>query len=328
MTEDELQEHLELLRSAGYNPRLCDTAVPHVDVPVIAGYPAEVGDAAAFFEKNYVLLPRELVGNHPVFHIDAMGDSMSGIGINDGDTLEVRIGSEASDGDVVVAEVDGCFTVKTFFNDGNGMLWLVPENDSFKAIPLTGHEWRILGRVTGIRKGVPRSAFKRCAKAVMRTKQMEEESNAGTAEKGMLSSKGPRNLVFRQYHNRREIDFAAIRSKIERVIVKQMRHRYEWYAAYRVLMDLSLLEELQLKKFAQQMQEWFPDVPIACTADSLGEYAVGHTACAFALWDSSRFRADRRKGQSEAGFNTLFHRCEELRASLYPLPVVEQELPF
>jgi len=323
---EELRQDFESLRTAGFSPKLCDTAVPLVDVPVLAGYPGEAGDSSS---QKYVMLPRDLVGSHPTFLINAMGDSMCDIGITDGDTLEVQMGGDASDGDVVVAEVDGGFTVKTFFRDANGILWLVPENDAYNAIRLTGRQWRILGRVKGIRKGVPRSAFNSCAKTVLRTQQAEGRGAAtGRAKRATVRELEPRNMIFRRFYNRRPLDFATIRDKIEQVIVRQMRYRYEWYAAYRVLMDLGLLEELQLSRFAQQMQEWFPDIAIQCTADSMGEYAVGHTSCGFALWDSTRFREERRKGQSVAGFNTLYNRCGELRAALFPVPVLELDLPF
>lgn len=325
MTDSELQQCLELLRTAGFSPMLCDTPVPLVDIPVLAGYPAEAGDST---EQNYIMLPRELVGSHPTFLINARGDSMRDIGIGDGDTLEVQIGDGACDGDVVVAEVDGSFTVKTFYTDSDGLKWLVPENDDFEAIRLMGRRWRIIGRVTGLRKGIPRSAYTHCAKSVMRAMRMDEARDDSSTATAAAMRQGPCNLVFRQFYKRRAVDFGAIRKAIERVIVKQMKYRYEWFAAYRVMMDIGLLEELQLSKFALQMQEWFPDVPIRCTADSLGEYAVGHTSCAFSLWDSTRFRAEKRKGQSTAGFTTLFHRCEELRAALFPVPVVDMAMPF
>jgi len=321
MTEDELRDILEKMRVAGLQPQLCDTPVPWVDVPVLAGNPTEAGDVT---QGDFVLLPRQLVGRHPVFLIDVDGLSMCDADIMPGDRLEVEMGTPVEDGDTVVAEIDGNFTVKTLFTDNEGMQWLVPRNDEYDPILLTGHQWRIIGKVTGLRKGVPRTSYSDCAKAVMRVRREkgQQEPAAG------LGAPMPVNLIFRQFHNRRQIDFAAIREQVERVVVRQMRHRYEWYAAYRILLDLGLLEELQLSKFAQQMQAWFPDVPIRCTSDSMGDYAIGHTSKAFSLWSSDQFRAEMRKGQSVMGFNTLYHRCQELRAALFPLPVLEMQLPF
>ena len=322
MTVDELQKELERLREAGLDPMLCDTAVPLVDVPVLAGRPSEPGDAT---EGDYVLLPRMLVGQHPVFLIGVDGLSMCDLDIHPGDRLEVQMGTAVSDGDVVVAEVDGGYTVKTLFTDGDGLMWLVPMNKEYDAILLTGASWRIIGKVIGLRKGMPRASYSDCANAVMRTRRKTPQTDAVMARP---ADDQPCNLVFKQFHQRRRIDYAAVKKAVERVVVMQLKHRYEWYAAYRVLMDLALLDELQLSKFAQQMQTWFPDVAIHCTSDSLGEYAVGHTSKAFTLWNRDIFSQEMRKGQSLTGFNTLCHRCEELRAQLFPLPTIELGLPF
>ncbi|MBO4811256.1 MAG: hypothetical protein J5552_06790 [Prevotella sp.] len=323
MTEKEIQQELERMRTAGLRPMLCDVAVPMADVPVMAGYPAEAGDATA---NRYVLLPHQLVGRHPMFLIEAEGDSMQNVGIMAGDTLEVQMDMQVADGEVVVAEVDGAYTVKTFYTDDEGTQWLVPENDNYDPILLTGHIWRIVGKVTGLRRGKPQSSFSTCAKAVMRLRRKTAEGSDMANSKAFDNQ--PRNLVFKQFVNRQRIDFAAVRSQVERVVLKQMRHHYEWYAAYRVLLDMGLLEELQLTKFAQQMQVWFPQAPIACKADSLGDYAVGHTSKAFTLWNIDVFRQELRRGQSVTGFNVLYHRCEELRATLFPLPTLDLALPF
>ena len=324
MTEKEIQQELERMRAAGLQPLLCDTIVPLSDVPVMAGHPAEAGDATA---NRYVLLPHQLVGRHPMFLIEAEGDSMQNVGIMAGDTLEVQMDIQVADGEVVVAEVDGAYTVKTFYTDDEGTQWLVPENDNYDPILLTGHIWRIVGKVTGLRRGKPQSSFSACAKAVMRQRRKTAEG-ADKARSSKLLDNQPRNLIFKQFVNRQRIDFAAVRAQVERVVLKQMRHHYEWYAAYRVLLDMGLLEELQLTKFAQQMQVWFPQAPIACKADSLGDYAVGHTSKAFTLWNIDVFRQELRRGQSVTGFNVLYHRCEELRATLFPLPTLDLALPF
>jgi len=106
--DGELQQIIEQMQQADLNPLQCDTPVPLVDVPVLAGLPAEAGDAAPY--TNYVMVPRELLGQNPVFLIDARGLSMREAGIMPGDRLEVELTEEVADGDIVVAEVDGAFT--------------------------------------------------------------------------------------------------------------------------------------------------------------------------------------------------------------------------
>lgn len=324
MTKEELQQELEFLRSKGLNPMLCDTPIPYVDVPVLAGHPSPAGDAE---QGRYVMVPRELLGHNLVFLIDVDGYSMKDAGLLPGDRIEVELEVRVEDGDIVIAEVDGDCTVKTFFTDDFGEKWLVPRNDDFQAIRLSGHEWRIIGKVTGVRKGIPRTTFADCMTAVDRQRRalLQREGNRG--DETLLPTQ-PRLLVLKKYHNRRQIDYEAIRRHVERIVVMQMKHRYEWYAVYRVMADLNLLDEPQLSKFALQMQAWFPDVVLGCTSDSLGEYAIGPTGKAFTLWSADEFRRDKSKRQSLGGFNTLWHHCEALRAVLFPLPLVELQLPF
>ena len=324
MTYEELEKELKWLSDEGLNPQLCDTPVKLVDVPVLAGQPRQAGDAT---DGQYVMVPRELLGRHPLFLIDVDGLSMRDAGIMPGDRLEVELDAAASDGDIVVAEVEGECTVKTLFTDEEGVKWLVPRNDDFEAIRLAGRQWRVVGRVTGIRKGMPRATFADCARSVDRSRTALLQAANNPAELSSLPVQPPL-LVLKTFHNRRRIDYRVVRHRIEQILVLQMKYRYEWYAAYRVLTDLRLLDELQLAKFALQMREWYPDAPIACTSDSLGDYAVGHTSKAFSLWDATLFRQEQRRGQSLSGFTTLFHRCEALRAALFPLPLVELSLPF
>lgn len=323
MNKEELQRELDWMQRMGLHPLWCNTPVPVVDVPVLAGQPRAAGDVTP---GQYVMVPRELLGHHPVFLIDVDGYSMRDAGIMPGDRLEVELDSNVADGDIVLAEVDGDCTVKTFFTDDQGVKWLVPCNDDFDAIRLEGHQWRVVGKVTGLRKGIPRTTFADCVRSVDRRRTVLMKENTRTSKSDM--PKQPELMVLKAFHQRRRIDYNLVRQRLEQVLVKQMRHRYEWYAAYRMMMDLHLLDELQLTKFAQQMNAWFPEAPIPCTADSLGDYAVGHTSKAFSLWDSDTFRRECRKSQSLTGFTTLFHRCEELRAALFPLPLVEMELPF
>lgn len=320
MTYEEVIKELELLRAAGLHPMLCDTEVPLVDVPVLAGIPSDAGDVTS---NEYVLMPRKLVGQHPVFLIDVNGLSMHDADIMPGDRLEVQMDTAVSDGDIVVAEVDGGFTVKAFFTDGDGRKWLVPQNTSFSPIQLENRPWRIIGKVIGLRKGIPRASYADCAKAVLNASRQTRSEDAAT-----LPPEQPAVLIFRKYHQRRAVDYNAVRQAVERVVLKQMRHAYEWYAAYRVLMDLGLIDDPMLTHFAQQMNVWFPDASIRCSADRMGDYAVGYTAKSSKLWNIELYRRDMRQGQSITAFNTLLHRCEELHAALFPLPLLEPGLPF
>lgn len=143
-------------------------------------------------------------------------------------------------------------------------------------------------------------------------------------DEGSEAISQPVNLIFKKFHDGKRIDFKKIRKIIEEKLVDVMTNKYEWYAAYRMLYDLKIMEVVQLSKFAEQMNVWFPDATIPCNKDSLGDYATGHTGKPFTLWTLESFRADKKKGQSESGFNTLYYHCQELKANLTPIPVLTQ----
>jgi len=80
------------------------------------------------------------------------GDSMIGAGIFDGDLLVVDRSIEAASGDIVVAVVNGEFTIKRFRRNGS-TIELVPENTKYRKITLSeGMELEIWGVVTGTYK--------------------------------------------------------------------------------------------------------------------------------------------------------------------------------
>lgn len=144
-------------------------------------------------------------------------------------------------------------------------------------------------------------------------------------DEGSEAISQPVNLIFKKFHDGKRIDFRKIRKILEEKLVNEMTNKYEWYAAYRTLYDLKIMEVVQLSKFAEQMNIWFPDATIPCNKDSLGDYATGHTGKPFTLWTLESFRADKKKGQSESGFNTLYYHCQELKANLTPIPVLTQK---
>lgn len=76
------------------------------------------------------------------------GDSMIGVGIDDGDIVIVREAKEFKHMDIVLARFDGETTVKRFIHD-DGKVYLKPENPKYKNIPIYP-ETRLLGKVVGI----------------------------------------------------------------------------------------------------------------------------------------------------------------------------------
>ena len=84
-------------------------------------------------------LNRELI-RHPAttFYARADGDSMKDCGIDDGDLLVIDKSLEPLDGDIVVAYIDGEFTLKTVrFDEKENCIWLVPANEEYSPIKIT-----------------------------------------------------------------------------------------------------------------------------------------------------------------------------------------------
>jgi SOS regulatory protein LexA len=85
------------------------------------------------------------------FMLRVTGDSMIDAGIQAGDLVLVEKGKEAKNNDIVIAEVDGDWTMKYFMKDGRGVR-LEPANRKFETIR-PEHSLKIGGIVrTVIRK--------------------------------------------------------------------------------------------------------------------------------------------------------------------------------
>lgn len=99
-------------------------------VGVSAGKPSTAGECPG----ERVNFHRLLVKNPATtYAVTVAGESMTGDGINDGDTLIVDRSLEAVPGDVVVVQVGADYAVKRLSQVG-GRLWLVPSNTKFKPL--------------------------------------------------------------------------------------------------------------------------------------------------------------------------------------------------
>ena len=97
--------------------------------------------------EDVFALPRQLVGEGPMFMLAVVGDSMVDAAICDGDWVVVRPAQDAENGDIVAAMLDGEATVKTF-KRRDGHVWLMPHNPNYS--PIDGDFATILGKVTAV----------------------------------------------------------------------------------------------------------------------------------------------------------------------------------
>lgn len=114
---------------------------------VVAGFPSP---AEQYLEPPLDL--NELLVKRPAatFFVRVEGDSMTGAGIADGDLLVVDRSLAPASGDVVIASVDGDFTVKTLRRKGRAVT-LEPANPAYPVITFApGSELRVFGKVTAV----------------------------------------------------------------------------------------------------------------------------------------------------------------------------------
>lgn len=121
--------------------------VPFFGHSVKAGFPSPADDYIAdTLDLNDYLMPRKEAS----FMLRVDGDSMLGAGIHSGDMLVVDRSITASNGSVVVAAVDGQFTVKRL-EKLKGVIRLLAENPSYQPIEFKDEqELRIFGVVTSV----------------------------------------------------------------------------------------------------------------------------------------------------------------------------------
>lgn len=112
-----------------------------------AGFPSPAQD----YVSESIDLNKDLVKNAATtFYARVTGDSMKGSGIDEGDLIVIDKSLEPEDGDVVVAFLDGDFTLKRVKIDKEDKcVWLMPENEKYKPIRINeAEDFRIWGVVT------------------------------------------------------------------------------------------------------------------------------------------------------------------------------------
>jgi repressor LexA len=112
---------------------------------VEAGFPSPAEEELA----DTLSLDKLLIQNHKAtFLLKVSGDSMSEAGILPGDMVIVDKGQTPKTGDIVIAEVDGEWTMKYLRKRGNSIT-LIPANPHYKPIK-PQNELKIAGVVTAV----------------------------------------------------------------------------------------------------------------------------------------------------------------------------------
>lgn len=140
--EEKLPVKVVAIAQANQTP---SCSIPEVGSTVQAGFPSPADD----YIENHLDL-NELVIKHPAatFFVRVDGDSMRDAGIHSGDLLVVDRALQPAHGKIVVAVVNGEFTVKRIRVDAKGVS-LMPENANYPAMPVTPEsDFQVWGVVT------------------------------------------------------------------------------------------------------------------------------------------------------------------------------------
>jgi DNA polymerase V len=113
------------------NEAMTKTKIPLFEHKVPAGLPSQADDHV---EKRMDLNDYLIREADTTFFVRIKGNSMDNAGIHDDDVVIVDRSQEASIGDIVLASLDGEFTVKTLAKNKNGSPRLLPANEAFSPI--------------------------------------------------------------------------------------------------------------------------------------------------------------------------------------------------
>lgn len=142
--KSQLKADIEVLSPMVDAPEL---SIPIFTSRVQAGFPSPAGDHL----EDHLDLNKHLIHHQEsTFFVRAQGESMLNAGIHPGDILVVDKSLVAKNGKVVIAVVDGEFTVKRLQNH-KGVITLKAENPEFEDIKIKdGSELIIWGVVTSV----------------------------------------------------------------------------------------------------------------------------------------------------------------------------------
>ena len=117
--------------------------LPYFPEGIRAGFPSPATD----YEEEAIDLNKTLIQNRDAtFFARVKGDSMIDAGYMPGDLLVVDRSLEPRSGDVIVAFVDGGFTIKELdlSEKDKGYVWLIPHNEAYERIKITAEQTSLI----------------------------------------------------------------------------------------------------------------------------------------------------------------------------------------
>ena len=123
---------------------------PQIEIPLLGRIAAGTPIEAISDPTSFLSVPQNLINSGEHFALEIVGDSMINAGIYDGDTVIIRKTEEATNGDIVVALVDGQeATLKTFRRE-SGRVALEAANPMYETRYFTTNQVSIQGKLSGL----------------------------------------------------------------------------------------------------------------------------------------------------------------------------------
>ena len=125
----------------------------HDKIPMVEGIHAGFPSPAEDYTEPVLDLNRYVIKNPAsTFYARISGDSMVGVGIQDGDIVVIDKSLEPANDQIAVCFIDGEFTLKRIHTE-TGRLFLMPHNPNIPSIEITEeNNFQVWGIVTYIIK--------------------------------------------------------------------------------------------------------------------------------------------------------------------------------
>ena len=275
ITENEVKEILELLEKAGWQPQLCDTPVPAYE-SVHAGNPMEPGQEPS----DFIMMPKAFLSMCPEGMIKVQGNSMLDAGICDGDWVKMTIAQEPKDGDIVVVVIGSECTLKSYYEDDNGVRWLIPQNKAeegkYRVIRLddTLEKVYLCGVVKEILKALPRVSTRSLRSTLNALKAYADEEPKITEQRV---------------------------NEVIRIVAADIKIGRQWYAVYKPMEEKNV--------FCKRVRKVVPRHEHLPRTDEMQTMAVESFSKPVSKWDEKKAPV---KGKRYKAYKDLAERTKKL----------------
>ena len=262
ITEKELKEILARLEEAGWQPQLCDTPLPAYE-SVHAGNPMDPGQ----LPEDMIMMPKAFLSMCQESMVKVVGNSMLDAGISDGDWVKVTIGQQPRDGDIVVVAIGSECTVKSYYEDDEGVRWLIPQNkaeqEKYKVICLDNPQERVFlcGVVKEILRTLPRVSTKSLRATLAALKPKADDEPKVTEQR---------------------VD------EVIRMVAKDIKIARMWYAVCRAMIDELIYTDKEYDAFCNRVHRVVPHHEHLPRVDEMQTMAVESFSKPVSKWDERK----------------------------------------